>query len=311
MKIHEVLMLKKGELLNNIMFMKKDMKEKREQVNMLMDRFLPRKDDYPKEIHKAIRHTLFAGGKRMRSYLTILTYDLFKKKHNEELYKAAAAIELLHTYTLIHDDLPEIDNDEYRRGKKTCHVVYGPHIALLAGDALLIEAFNLISHMNLPAHLRIKMINNMAILCGERGLIAGQMQDIISEKVVPSKKIVNFIHLNKTAKLLQLCTRFGAYIADASPEDLKLVDEFGQKLGLAYQIIDDILDVQGSIKTLGKTAGKDKNNHKATYPSVMGIEESKKMAEKYTNSAIKLLDGFGNDATLLKVFTDFLLQREY
>jgi len=309
MKTHNVQLLKKKELLANHLYLKKDMKEKREQVNMVIDRFLPRKDDYPKEIHKAVRHTLFAGGKRLRPYLTILTYELFKKKTNDEIYKVAAAIELLHTYTLIHDDLPEIDNDSYRRGKKACHIIFGPHIALLAGDALLIEAFNLLSFVNIPSHLKMKMINNMAILGGERGLIAGQMQDILSEKTPATKSTIDFIHLNKTAKLLQLCTRFGAYMADASSDDLKIVDEFGQKLGLAYQIIDDILDVESSAKILGKTTGKDEKVKKATYPAIIGMDKSKKKAEFYTQNAIKLLENFGDDATILRVFTDYLLQR--
>ena len=309
MKANEGLLYRKGEMLNDLIYLKRDMKEKREQINMVMDRFLPRKDDYPKEVHKAVRHTLFAGGKRLRPYLTILTYELFKKKQNDEILKAAAAIELLHTYTLVHDDLPEIDNDDFRRGKKTCHLVFGSDIALLAGDALLIEAFNLVSQLNLPAHLKVKMINNMAILGGERGLIAGQMQDIISERVPATKKAVEFIHLNKTAKLLQLCTRFGAYIGDASSEHLKIVDEYGQKLGIAFQIIDDILDVEGTSKVLGKTPGKDESVQKATFPSVVGLEESKKLAKKYSNSALNLLDNFGNDGALLKVFTEYLLQR--
>ena len=302
-------MIKKKELMLNLVHLKRDMKEKREQVNMLLDRFLPRKDDYPKEIHKAIRHTLFAGGKRLRPYLTILTYELFKKKPNEEIFKAAAAIELLHTYTLIHDDLPEIDNDDIRRGKKTCHLVFGSNIALLAGDALLIEAFNMLNHLNVPPHIKMAMVGSMAILAGERGLIAGQMQDILSEKSPATKATVDFIHLNKTAKLLQLCTRFGAYMADASSEEIKIVDEFGQKLGLAYQIIDDILDVQSNSKVLGKTPGKDQKVKKATYPSIMSIDKSKKKAELVSTNAINLLENFGDDATLLRVFTDYLLQR--
>jgi geranylgeranyl diphosphate synthase type II len=289
--------------------LRRDMKEKREQINMMLDWFLPRKDDYPKEIHKAMRHTLFAGGKRTRPYLTILTYLLFKSPLNNEVVKAASAIELLHTYTLIHDDLPEIDNDDFRRGKKTCHVVFGADIALLAGDALLIEAFNLVNVLEISPEIKIKMLYDMAVLCGERGLIAGQMQDILSEGKPVSKKTLEFIHLNKTAKLLQLCTRFGAYLAEAPVEELKRVDEFGAKLGLAFQIRDDILDVEGDSNQLGKTVGKDADEKKATYPAVMGMEKSKLQAEKYTKAALRTLDKYGEKAFFLCVLTNELLLR--
>ena len=290
--------------------LKRDIRERREEINMIMDRFLPRKDDYPKDIHKAMRHTLFAGGKRSRPYLTILTYQLFKKNVTDEILKAAAAIEMLHTYTLIHDDLPEIDNDDYRRGKKTCHVVYGSDIALLAGDALLIEAFNLVNNIDILTNLKIRMIKDMAVLCGERGLIAGQMQDILSEKQEFTKETLEFIHLNKTAKLLQLCTRFGAYVADATQTEFLKVDEFGKKLGLAFQIRDDILDVEGNINELGKTIGKDENKQKATYPALFGIIASKEIAAEYTKEAMNILDEFGERGNMLRELALELLERK-
>jgi len=292
-----------------ILMLKKDIKEKREQINILMDRFLPRKDDYPKEIHKAMRYTLFAGGKRLRPYLTILTYQLFKKKVTEEVIKAASAVEFLHTYTLIHDDLPEIDNDDFRRGKKTCHVVFGADVALLAGDALLIEAFNLVNNIETNTHIKIRMLSDMSTLCGDKGLIAGQMLDIISEGNPVTKKTLDFIHLNKTAKLLQLCTRYGAYMAEASSEDAKKMDNYGKKLGLAFQVTDDILDIEGSSKIMGKTIGKDENEEKATYPALFGLEKSKKLAEKYTNEAMEILEEYGERAFLLKELTRYLLKR--
>jgi len=293
----------------NALNYKKDIKERREQINMVLDRFLPRKDDYPKEIHKAMRYTLFAGGKRIRPYLTILTYQLFKRLVNEEVLKAAAAVELLHTYTLIHDDLPEIDNDDFRRGKKTCHVLFGSNIALLSGDALLIEAFNLVNNVDTIPETKIKMINDMAVFCGERGLIAGQMQDILSKGADVSKNTIEFIHLNKTSKLLQLCTRFGAHLSGATSADFQRVDEFGKRLGLAFQITDDILDVEGTPEILGKPVGRDESEKKATYPSIFGMERSKQLAEQYTNSALSLLDEYGNRAYLLKELTNDLLQR--
>ena len=292
-------------------FLKRDIKEKREYINMMMDRFLPRKDDYPKDIHKAIRHTLFAGGKRIRPYLTILTYQILKKKMNDDVIKAGVALEFLHTYTLIHDDLPEIDNDEFRRGKKACHIVFGSDIALLAGDALLIEAFNVITTIEAPSDLRMKMINDLAIFCGERGLIAGQMQDIISEKTTISKKSIDFINLNKTAKLIQLALRFGAYLGEATPAQFAKFDELGLKIGLSFQIVDDILDIEGNTHDLGKTVGKDQKAYKMTYPLVHGLEKSKQIAEKYTNEAIKIIDSFGDKALLLRDLTIYLLSRNY
>jgi len=297
--------MKKPEPIN----LKKDLKEKLELINMTMDRFLPRKDDYPKEIHKAIRHSLFAGGKRIRPYLMVLIYQLFKKQITPEILMPAAAVELLHTYTLIHDDLPEIDNDDLRRGKKTCHVVFGSDIALLAGDSLLIEAINMINNTHISALKRVKLIKDLTSIAGERGLIAGQMQDILSENTECTKETLEFIHLNKTAKLLQLCTRWGAYLADAKADDIKKMDEYGKKLGIAFQIVDDILDVEGSEETLGKSTGKDEKSSKATFPAVFGMKKSKALAEKYTGEALKILDEYGYDAMYLEALTKYLLER--
>ena len=296
--------------MSSVLILKKDKKEKREQVNMMLDRFLPRKDDYPKEIHKAMRYTLFAGGKRTRPYLTILTYNLFRKKITDDIVRAAAAIELLHTYTLIHDDLPEIDNDDFRRGKKTCHVVFGSDIALLAGDALMIEAFSFVNNINVHPDIKVRMIRDMAQLCGEKGLIAGQMQDIISSGKTTPRKTLEFIHLNKTAKLIQLCTRFGTYMAETNSSNIQKMDEFGKVLGLAFQITDDILDVEGDEKELGKSVGKDQKVEKATYPAVFGLKKSKEIAEKYTNVALTILDDFGDRAAMLRLLTLELLGRK-
>ncbi|HPM01019.1 MAG TPA: polyprenyl synthetase family protein [Candidatus Cloacimonadota bacterium] len=290
--------------------LKKHMREKKETINIILDRFLPRKDDYPKEIHKAMRHTLFAGGKRVRPYLTLLVYNLYANEKEEMVIQAGSAIEMLHTYTLIHDDLPEIDNDEYRRGKKTCHVLFGADIALLAGDALLVEAFNMVNELEIKPETKINMIADMAEFTGDKGLIAGQMMDILNEGYEVKKKTVEFIHLNKTAKLIQLCCRFGAYMANAPASEIKKVDEFGKKIGLAFQIIDDILDIEGTSSKLGKTAGKDIIEKKATYPAVLGMEKSKKMAKTLIDDALKIIEPYGKHANLLKDFTLMLAQRD-
>ncbi len=292
------------------MLLKRDIKEKKELVNIEIDRYLPRKDEYPKEIHKAIRHTLFAGGKRLRPYLMINTYKLFRKDYEKTFY-IAGMLEMLHTYTLIHDDLPEIDNDEYRRGRKACHVVYGSDIALLAGDSLLVYTYNAIADADIDYHLKYKMIKELSEETGNEGLIAGQMVDILSEGKKVSQKILQYIHSNKTARMINIPIRFGCYMAKAEDADLKRMNKFGEKIGLAFQIVDDILDVEGTQSALGKSPGKDAKSQKATFPSVYGLETSKKMAEKLIADAKKILKPYGERAELLLMLCDFILTRKF
>ena len=294
----------------NKMVLKKDIKEKRELVNIEIDRFLPRKDEYPKQIHKAIRHTLFAGGKRFRPYLLINTYLLFSDDIKKVLL-TAGAIEMLHCYTLIHDDLPEIDNDDFRRGKKACHVVFGSDIALLAGDALLVYAFEAINSTGLDNKLKVKILKELAEETGHKGLIAGQIVDIESEGKKVSVETLKYIHHNKTARLINLSIRFGCYLADAPEEDRKRLEKFGKKLGLVFQIVDDILDIEGDSEQLGKSIGKDKKVKKATFPSIYGLEKSKVMAEKLLNEAKELLNPYKEKAELLRMLSDFVLTRKF
>ncbi|HCX73122.1 MAG TPA: geranylgeranyl pyrophosphate synthase [Candidatus Cloacimonas sp.] len=295
---------------NKKMLLKKDIKEKRELVNIEIDRYLPRKDEYPKQIHKAIRHTLFAGGKRLRPYLLINTYLLFKNDLDKVL-KLAGALEMLHTYTLIHDDLPEIDNDDYRRGKKACHIVFGSDIALLAGDSLLVYAFAMIADSEIEEKLKLKVIKELSQEMGNNGLIAGQMVDIMSEGKKPSPKTLEYIHYNKTARLINIAIRFGCYFGKAEKADLDRMKKFGEKIGLAFQIVDDILDVEGNEQTLGKTIGKDKKVQKMTFPAVYGLEKSKQMATKMIEDAKKLLKPYGEKAEILLMLCDFILTRKF
>ncbi len=288
---------------------KRDMKEKQEQVNIILDRFLPRKDEYPKEIHKAIRYSVFAGGKRLRPYLTMITYQLFKKDV-ESVIPVAAALEMIHTFTLIHDDLPDIDDDDYRRGKESCHKVFGEGIALLAGDALLVSAFELITYAEIDPAIRVQMIRELAKEIGVSGLITGQMLDIESEGKKVDKKTLNIIHENKTAKLIKLSIRFGALAAGASELELKVLDDFGSKIGLAFQIIDDLLDIEGDADELGKSIGKDAEHSKATYPALYGIEESCRQAETLIEQAKAGIRKFGERATLFIELADYLLKRK-
>ena len=294
----------------NRMLLKKDLKEKRELINITLDRFLPRKDEYPKEIHKAVRHTLFAGGKRLRPYLTISTFLLFSDEI-ELIRPVGAAIEMLHTYTLVHDDLPEIDNDEYRRGRKTCHVVYGADMALLAGDALLTYAFEMLGTSDLPDDMKLKLIEEMAKETGDQGLIAGQMMDIECEGKEVTAEQLRYIHENKTARLIRLAIRFGCYMGKANETDTERMEQYGDKLGLAFQIVDDILDIEGSAQKLGKSIGKDQDVSKATYPAVYGLEESRRMAADLIEEAKDLLEPFGEKAEVLRMLADFVLTRDF
>jgi geranylgeranyl diphosphate synthase, type II len=292
------------------MLLKRDIKEKKELVNIEMDRYLPRKDEYPKQIHKAIRHTLFAGGKRLRPYLMIHTYLLFSRTV-EKILPIAGALEMLHTYTLIHDDLPDIDNDEYRRGKKACHVIYGSDIALLAGDSLLVYAIESINSAEIDEKLKLQLVREFCEETGHRGLIAGQIVDIASEGKKISEKDLKYIHTNKTGKLINLAIRFGCLLGKASEADMENMKVFGDKLGLAFQIMDDILDIEGDLATLGKSVGKDENSQKATYPAFAGLEESSEKAERLISGARERLEKYGEKAIYLDLLAEFIITRKY
>lgn len=289
--------------------LKKDMKEKQELVNIILDRFLPRKDEYPKDIHKAIRYSVFAGGKRLRPYLTMLAFQLYNEDV-ELIAPVAAAIEMIHTYSLIHDDLPDIDDDEYRRGKKSCHAVFGDGVALLSGDALLISAFELITMAEIDAALRVQFIRELAQGVGINGLLAGQMVDVESEGKKVDKKTLNYIHENKTAKLINLSLRFGAIAGGAPANELALIEEYGRLIGLVFQIVDDLLDIEGTQEELGKSIGKDENVEKATFPSVFGIAESRAKAIEYTEKARQIISSLGSRALKLDILAEHLLSRK-
>lgn len=289
--------------------LKKDMREKQELVNIIMDRFLPRKDEYPKSLHKALRYSVFAGGKRLRPYLTLITYGMYKKDL-EPISPVAAAIEMLHTFSLIHDDMPDMDDDEYRRGKKSCHALFGEGAALLAGDALLVGAFDLITHAEIKPSHRLQFVRELAQECGIEGLIAGQMVDIESEGKKVDKKTINFIHENKTAKLIRICVRFGAIAGGAPAGELKLIEEYGSCVGMAFQITDDLLDIEGDPNELGKSVGKDEHVQKATYPAVYGIAESRRKAQELITQAREAINKLGDKALMLDILAEHLLNRK-
>ncbi|MGC9336761.1 MAG: polyprenyl synthetase family protein [Candidatus Cloacimonadia bacterium] len=296
--------------MTKMMRLKKDVKEKRELVNIIIDRFLPRKDEYPKIIHKAMRHTLFAGGKRIRPYLTITTYQLFGGT-GQKILPAAASIELVHTYSLIHDDMPDLDNDDYRRGKPALHKEFGEGIALLAGDALFIEAFKLLLGIDTKTKIRAKLVQELSEATGCEGLVAGQVADIESEGKDVVEEAIDFIYMNKTAKLIITAIRFGALLAEASPDDLARITEFGKTIGVLFQLTDDILDIEGSLEDIGKTPGKDEKMKKATYPRIFGMEKAKSKADQLLEQAQDIISYYGDDAEFLKQISIYIATREF
>ncbi len=293
-----------------MMRLKKDVKEKRELVNIVIDRFLPRKDEYPKVLHKAMRHTLFAGGKRVRPYLTITTYQLFGHM-DKKILPLAAALELLHTYTLIHDDLPDLDDDEKRRGKPSSHIEFGENIALLTGDALLLEAFKMMLMVDADADFKAKLIKEFAEVSGSEGLIGGQVADIECEHKDFTADEIDFIHLNKTAKMLTTSVRYGAMLANAREDDIKRVTEYGNLIGLMFQIVDDILDIEGDVHKLGKKTGTDIRGGKATYPKLYGMKKTKEIVNDLKTRAKDIIGYYGPKAEYLQKICEYITTRRF
>jgi geranylgeranyl diphosphate synthase type II len=281
-----------------------------EQVNRALDRFLPSEKTRPATIHKAMRYSLFAGGKRMRPALVLAAAEACGGDIDEAL-PLACAVECIHTYSLIHDDLPAMDNDDYRRGKLTNHKVFGEGIAVLAGDALLTQAFEIAAQCRTWKRYDMRqIILEIAKASGSLQLIAGQVADLEGEGKTLTKKELEYIHERKTSALLCCSTRLGGMSANCTPAQLAALTEFGYCVGLAFQIIDDILDITQTSEQLGKTAGKDTAAQKATYPSIVGLEKSKKIAAQLTGRAFKSLSVFKGKAVALEGLADFLLKRD-
>lgn len=280
-------------------------------VEDALQAYLPKPSVKPKTIHKAMRYSMFAGGKRLRPILCLAAGECCGGEVSAAL-PLACAVECIHTYSLIHDDLPCMDNDDLRRGMPTSHKVFGEAIAVLAGDALLTFAFELAAQVpGWPRYSLKDVIRELAIASGSRSLIAGQVLDLESEGKRVSLPLLRFIHESKTAALLRATIRLGAMSANATPASLESLSEFGMALGLAFQVIDDILDVTQSSEKLGKSAGKDLVSEKATYPSVIGLEASRKVAKRLTEEAHRSLKPFAQKAEILHRLADYLLGREY
>ncbi|HEY2681175.1 MAG TPA: farnesyl diphosphate synthase [Candidatus Udaeobacter sp.] len=281
-------------------------------IDGALDRYLPKATMKPMTLHRAMRYSLFAGGKRLRPILCLAAAEACRGKINEAL-PLACALECIHTYSLVHDDLPSMDNDDFRRGRPTCHKVFGEGIAVLAGDALLSIAFEILSHAKPRRRYDMSMLlREIAVAAGSRELIAGQVADLEAEGKSVKRRELQFIHENKTAAILRTSVRLGAMSANADAGKLSAITRFGQRLGLAFQIIDDILDVTQTSEILGKSAGKDVAAKKATYPAVIGLEKSRIEAKRLTRDAHNALSVFSDrDAEALHALANYLLEREY
>ena len=279
-----------------------------------LERLLPSADQVPVSIHRAMRHSVFAGGKRLRPVLcmeaarTIAGRDALP----EGIEDLGSAIEMLHTYSLIHDDLPALDNDDLRRGKPTCHVVYGEAIAILAGDALQTQAYETLAGLKCPATATIEIIRLIAQATGTvEGMIGGQVLDLEGEHHQPTAEMVHAIHRAKTGALIRVSLVTGGIYAGAGAEDARRLHEFGRKAGLAFQIADDVLDMTQDSAQLGKTAGKDLTSEKMTWPAVYGIEKSRQDAAELIASAFEELEPYGERADGLKALAKYLVERTH
>ena len=281
-------------------------------IERALDRYLPKANTKPATLHRAMRYSLFAGGKRLRPILCLAAAEACRGNVSNVL-PLACALECIHTYSLVHDDLPSMDNDDFRRGRPTCHKVFGDGIAVLAGDALLTIAFEIVSRTKPAPRYDISvLLREIAVAAGSQRLIAGQVADLEAEGKNVKRDQLQFIHENKTAAILKSSVRLGAMSANADARKLSAITRFGQRLGLAFQIIDDILDVTQTSEILGKSAGKDVAAKKATYPAVIGLEKSRAEARRLTRQAHSALSVFSShDAERLHALANYLLEREY
>jgi geranylgeranyl diphosphate synthase, type II len=283
----------------------------RELTDAALDRLLPAATQHPVSIHQAMRHSVFAGGKRLRPILCMEAGRMVDGCLPEGIEELGAALEMLHTYSLIHDDLPALDNDDLRRGRPTCHKAFGEALAILAGDALQTRAYEVLARLQCRSEARVRIIEEIAHGTGTvSGMIGGQVVDLEAEHKKPDLATLEYIHQSKTAALITACAVSGG-LYGAAPEDaVGRLRCYGQAIGLAFQIVDDVLDVTQSSEQLGKTAGKDTAAEKATYPALFGIDESLKRADALVQQALSSLDGFGTRADTLKSFARHLVERK-
>jgi len=285
--------------------------ERRQLVDEALERFLPAEHAPPSSVHRAMRYSVLAGGKRLRPILVIAGAEAVGGGA-ELVLPTACALELIHTYSLIHDDLPAMDDDDYRRGRFTNHKVFGEAIAILAGDALLTLAFNLVAGnaaQGGEARIICDVVAEIATAAGTGGMVGGQVVDIESEGKTITVETLEYIHSHKTAALIRASLRAGARLAGAKPDALRAITDTGDRLGLAFQIVDDILDVEGSLEELGKTAGSDERKRKATYPALYGLEASRARARALIQEAKLALRSLGPRGEPISALADFILER--
>jgi len=298
--------------------LKQILDEGRALTDAALERLLPPSTQHPTSIHQAMRHSVFAGGKRLRPILCMETSRMTMRNRASSdtalpagIEQLGAALEMLHTYSLIHDDLPALDNDDLRRGRPTCHKAFGEAVAILAGDALQTQAYEVLAQIHCPTEARVAIIGEVAHATGTiDGMIGGQVVDLEAEHKKPDLATLEYIHRSKTAALIMASVVSGGMYAGADAADIGRLRIYGQSIGLAFQIVDDVLDVTQTSEQLGKTAGKDTAAEKATYPALFGVEESLRRADALVNQACAQLDRFGERATTLKELARFLVARK-
>lgn len=293
------------------MNLKEELEIKKKYTDEGLEEYLPPENKYPEVIYKAMRYSVFAGGKRLRPVIILAVCEMLGG-NIEKARPFACAIEMIHTYSLIHDDLPALDNDDYRRGRLTSHKIFGEDIAILTGDALLGHAFEVMAKA-VSESGDINQAHAMyaiAFGAGVNGMLTGQVVDVISDGKKIDKDTLDFIHLNKTAAMIRGAFKAGAYVAGADEETVKKLDSAAEKIGLAFQIQDDILDVTSTLEELGKPVFSDEKNEKTTYVTLYGIEKSKEIVKKLSDDACDILSSFGERAEFLVELTKYLTDRK-
>ena len=291
--------------------LKETLQQGQQLTDAALDRLIPLETQHPVSIHKAMRHSVFAGGKRLRPSLCMQAGRMIAGSLPEGIEDLGAAVEMLHTYSLIHDDLPALDNDDLRRGRPTCHKAFGEATAILAGDALQTQAYEVLAQLKCPAEARVRIIEEIARGTGTvDGMIGGQVVDLEAEHTRPTPEMLEYIHRSKTAALITASLVSGGLYAGAKEKEVARLRAFGLAIGLAFQIVDDILDVTQTSEQLGKTAGKDTASEKATYPALFGIETSQQKADELVESAFAELKEFGERGENLKELARFLVERK-
>ena len=298
-------------MLYCLFMLKETLEEGRQRTDAALDRLIPLETEHPASIHKAMRHSMFAGGKRLRPVLCMEAGRMVAGSLPKGIEELGAALEMLHTYSLIHDDLPALDNDDLRRGRPTCHKAFGEAIAILAGDALQTRAYEVLAKLKCPADARVRIIEEIARRTGTvDGMIGGQVVDLEAEHTQPTAEMLEYIHRSKTAALITASLVSGGLYAGAKDSEAGRLRAFGLAIGLAFQIVDDVLDVTQTSEQLGKTAGKDTASEKVTYPSLFGVDASIRKADALVNDAFAELESFGERAETLKELARFLVERQ-